>query len=163
MVRLPFSPVSLNDLRARIKTSGLLDGFEEELDEADESLFHASRTDHEATLKYLSTNHDAYGDRTTIDWLREYAKERLRVLRFKRLRGLHSLGSKLWHIAAPWIVVTVSDTSTVTYSHDTGKFLWSSYPYILIDHWHTYGHPGCLPSYRYALVEVRWYCHRCTG
>lgn len=113
MVRLPFSPASLNGyVRSRATAFGLagVDGKrDEELDSSvDESLFLSTLSDHVATVKYLSSEYDVYGDCTTIDWIREYAKERLRLLRLKRLRGLEGVGIKLWNTAAPWLVIAVS-------------------------------------------------------
>lgn len=112
MVRLPFSPTSVSDyVRSRANAfglSGLDSKREEEQDGVDESLFLSSLSDHEATIKYLSSDYDVYGDCTTIDWIREYAKERLRLLRLKRQRGLEGVGIKLWNTAAPWLVIAVS-------------------------------------------------------
>ena len=126
MVRLPFSPTSVNDyVRSRASAFGLsgLDSKREaEQDSVDESLFLSSLSDHEATIKYLSSDYDVYGDCTTIDWIREYAKERLRLLRLKRQRGLEGVGTKLWNTAAPWLVIAVSQyahTQRFCYTHAT--------------------------------------------
>lgn len=113
MVKLPFSPESLNGfVKSRAADFGLA-GFdskrEEEQSSIDESLFLSTLSDHEATVKYLSSDYDVYGDCTTIDWIREYAKERLRLLRLRRLRGLEGVGIKLWNTAAPWIVIAVKE------------------------------------------------------
>ena len=51
--------------------------------------------------------HNVYGDCTTIDWGREYGKERLRVLELKQQRGLRGAAAKLWDGAVPWIVISV--------------------------------------------------------
>lgn len=112
MVKLPFSPTSVNDyVKTRASAFGLssLDNKREEDHDGldDESLFLSRLSDHEATIKYLSSEYDVYGDCTTIDWIREYAKERLRLLRLRRQRGLEGVGIKLWNTAAPWLVIAV--------------------------------------------------------
>lgn len=115
MVKLPFSPRSVNDYvrssATAIGLTGLDSKREEEQGSVDEALFLSTLSDHESTLKYLSSDYDVYGDCTTIDWIREYAKERLRLLRLKRQRGLEDVGIKLWNTAAPWFVIAVSSAS----------------------------------------------------
>lgn len=125
MVRLPISPESLNGFVKSRAVAGLnlvgLDSSsinntskrDNEDGSIDESLFLSSLSDHEATIKYLSSEYDVYGDCTTIDWIREYAKERLRLLRLRRLCGIEGLGIKLWNTASPWIVITVSSVSKI--------------------------------------------------
>jgi hypothetical protein len=112
MVRLPFSPASIYGFvrhrgSEREGDAGQYSATSAPDSSVDESLFLSSLSDHEATVKYLSSDYDAYGDCTTIDWIREYAKERLRLLRLKRERGVEGLGIKLWNTAVPWIVITV--------------------------------------------------------
>lgn len=133
MVKLPFSPESLNGfVKSRIADFGLV-GFDSKREEEqqqssiDESLFLSTLSDHEATVNNLSSDYDVYGDCTTIDWIREYAKERLRLLRLRRLRGLEGVGIKLWNTAAPWIAITVSVAELGIYErlHAHGKFFRS--------------------------------------
>ena len=51
---------------------------------------------------------DEYGDCTSIDWGREYAKERKRKSHVKLQRGFDGAVGTIWDNAVTWIVITVS-------------------------------------------------------
>jgi hypothetical protein len=93
MVRLPFSPVAAGD-RAK---SGLAHfGRDAEL---------ARRK--KQTSEIPQSSHDVYGDCTTIDWGREYAKERSRVVDLQSQPGVEGAYARIWNTAVPWIVIAV--------------------------------------------------------
>lgn len=101
MVRLPFSPAgSANDH----SKSGANGHFLGRLEAAELARRHK---DGNEASEIPRSSHDVYGDCTTIDWTREYAKERYRAVDLQSRQGVEGAYARIWNTAVPWIVIAV--------------------------------------------------------
>lgn len=100
-------------------------------------------------------------DCSTIDWGREYAKERARVLAVKQRRGIRGARAKLWDGAVTWIVIAVSrqhphvnryDSSLTSAAAGLAIFVLRVRPGYRSVHGVARGLPRCA----HALAEVSW-------
>lgn len=98
MVRLPFSPASSAGDFGK-NTNGHYGRLE-----AAESARRRKLDDSEIPR----SSHDTYGDCTTIDWGREYAKERSRLVDLQSRQGVEGAYARIWNTAVPWVVIAVS-------------------------------------------------------
>ena len=99
MVRLPFSPVAV----ASSFGKGSYSPFSRY-----ESAELSHRRKEASAIPHSS--HDVYGDCTTIDWNREYGKERSRIVDLQSRPGVEAAYERVWNTAVPWIVIAVRAT-----------------------------------------------------